>query len=146
MPRTREGKHSPGMMNVVALGPKLKKSYEVLVEVLNARGDVTYLCNDEAGELAASSETAVVAGDDPEHECGDQETLDLNPLSAEELDQGDGDEVSWNIACDSDDQVADRSENEGVVLGGALREADVRKKNRLVQVDTVERHVDEEPG
>ena len=100
----------------------------------------------EACELAANAETGVVAGDDGEHEGGDDEATDLNWLTTDDLDKSNGEEVTRHVSGSSDDQVTESSDEEGVVFVAALGEADQAEEDGLVQVDTVESHIDEEPG
>lgn len=50
-----------------------------------------------------------------------------------------GYKVPGDVSCYCNNQVADGTQHKSVVLGRAFGEADVRKEDRLVQVDTVER-------
>ena len=100
----------------------------------------------EACELAANAETGVVAGDDGEHKRSDDEATNLNWLTADDFDESNGEEVSRDVSGSGDDQVTESSDEEGVVFVAALGKANETQEDGLVQVDTVEGHINEEPG
>jgi len=102
------------------------------------------LGNDNAGE---SSSGANVSGTskDTEHQGGDEETLDLNPPSAKQLNEGDGKEVTWDVTGDGNDQVTLSVLEEVLVWGLASGVSNISQNDRLVQVDTVKGDIDEEP-
>ena len=88
----------------------------------------------------------IVAGDDTKHECTDKEALDLNPTTAEDLDEEDGQEVPRHVTRRSDDQISVRILQEGIVFGFAFGEANRSEKDRLIEIDTVKGDIDEKPG
>jgi len=100
----------------------------------------------EAGKLATGAEMGVVTSDDTEHERSDEETTDLNGLATDNLDKGNGEEVTRNVTGGGDDQVTVGVDEKSVVLVATLGETNGCKEDRLVQVDTVESNIDEEPG
>ena len=104
------------------------------------------LCNDDAGKAAAGGEARTAAGEDAEHQGRDEEALDLNPLAAEQLDEGDGDEVARDVAGNGDDEVALCVLEEVLIGRFAGRVAYVGENDGLVEIDSVEGDVDEEPG
>lgn len=88
----------------------------------------------------------VSAGDDTEHEGGDDEALDLDPAAAELFDEEDGEEVPGEVSGDGDDEVADGVALEDFELVRAGGVADFHQDDGLVEVGAVEGHVEEEPG
>jgi len=88
----------------------------------------------------------VVSRDDGEHEGGDQEPLDLDPFPAQDLDEGDCEEIAGHVAGSGDDEIAVGVLEQGVVLVFALGEADGGEQDGLVEIGAVEGDVDEEPS
>jgi len=68
----------------------------------------TYLGKSEADEFSRRSKMTIVAGYDTKHQGNNQESLYLNPTSAEFLDKVYGDEVSRNVTSHGNDEVANR--------------------------------------
>jgi hypothetical protein len=103
------------------------------------------LSNGEHGEFATSTDGLVSTSNDTEHESSDEETGNLNGLTAEDLDESDGEEVTRNVTGSSNDQITVGSDEKRVVLIATFGEADLLQEHRLVQVDAVESNIDEEP-
>ena len=103
------------------------------------------LGDDDEGEASTGAEGVIRTSEDTEHESSDEETLDLNPLPAEQFNEGDGEEVARNVTSDGDDQVTLGVPEEVVVWVGASGETDISKNDGLVQIDAVEGNVDQEP-
>lgn len=116
--------------------------------------------NDEGGSVGAEIEEELGDNDktkssagterrctsqDTEHEGGDQEATNLNGLAAKELDEGDREEVAGHVTSDGNDQVTLSVVEEVLVWGLAGSVADGGQNDGLVQVDTVESNVDQEP-
>ena len=137
-------------MKVVALGPKLKKSWSGAVKSLRCasnRGAIdTYLCDSKADEFASSPQMYVVTGNNTKHETSDQETLNLNPATAEYFNEIYCEEVPGYVAGCSYDQVSVGVFEQGVIFGLALRKANGRKKYGLIKIGAIERNIDQEPG
>lgn len=87
----------------------------------------------------------VVTSDDSEHESADDEALNLNPATAQDLDEVDCEEVARDVAGCGDDEISVSVLEQRVVLGLSFRKADCTKQNRLIQIETVEGYVDQEP-
>lgn len=102
----------------------------------------TYLSNDEANEFRRCAKTMVVTCYDGEHQCADQETLDLNPSATEDLNGANCDEVPWHIARCGDDEITVGVFEKCVVFRFTLGEANGGEKDRLIEIETVERHID----
>ena len=100
----------------------------------------------ETGKLPTNAKTGVVTSDNGKHERSDDETTNLNGLTTDNLDESNGEEVSWHVSRGGDDQVTESSNEEGVVLVAALCETNQTEEDGLVEVDTVKGNVDEEPG
>lgn len=90
----------------------------------------------------------VVAGIDSEHQHNDQGSLDFYPSPSQFLDfnEEDREEIPWHVAGYGDHQVADSIPLQHVVLVGSLGDPKLRKNHRLIQVDPVERHIQQEPA
>lgn len=73
------------------------------------------LRNSEKRETRSGAQGGVGSGKNTEHEGGDEETLDLNPFATENLDEGDGEEVTRNVSGNCDNQVALCTSEEEVV-------------------------------
>ena len=69
---------------------------------------LAHLGNCEADEFASGSEMVVVARNDSKHERADQEALNLDPASAKDLDEENGQEVARDVARCSDDEISVR--------------------------------------
>lgn len=89
---------------------------------------------------------SVVAGDDGKHERTDEEALNLDPATPQDLNEVDGQEVPGHVARRSDDEIPISVLEERVILGFALGETNGRQKHRLVEVQTVKGDIDQEPG
>ena len=104
-----------------------------------------YLSNGETDEFARSSEMIVVAGNNSKHQSRDKEALDLDPATAENFDEVDGQEITRYVAGCGNDQIAITILEKSFVFGLACREADGCKEDRLVKIDAVKCYVDQEP-
>lgn len=135
-PRTREGKTSPGTMKLVALGPKLKKScwkggesvgclwvegeegVEMEGLVRGEGGD--YLSDSETDEFPRRPQPSIIARNDPKHERADQEALDLNPASTEDLDEVNCQIIARYVTGGRDDEISICVFEKGIVFRLAL--------------------------
>ncbi len=88
----------------------------------------------------------IVTSDNGKHERGDQEALNLDPATAKDFDEINGQEVARYVTSRRNDQISVSVFEEGVVLRLPLRKANCSEQNGLIEVDTVEGHIDEEPG
>lgn len=110
--------------------------------IQEVQGFQTYLSNCETNEFSSSAEMFIVAGDDTEHECADQEALDLDPTAAKDLNEIDGEEIAGHVTCGRDDKISVAILEESIVFCLAGREADCGEEDRLVEIETVEGHVE----
>jgi len=104
------------------------------------------LSNDDEGKATTGSNLVAGTSENAKHEGGDEETLDLDPLAAEEFDKGNCEEVSGNVTGDGNDQVAFGILQEVVIWVFASGIANVGQDDRLIQVDTVKCNINQEPG
>jgi hypothetical protein len=84
---------------------------------------------------------------DGEEEGGHEETAELEPLAADDIDREERDVVAWQETEGSDDDVT-RGESKELTpdILTLSRITDLSKHDGLIQVDTVERNIDEEPA
>jgi len=85
------------------------------------------------------------ASKDTECECGDKETLDLDPFAAENLNEGNREEITRNVTSNGNNQVTLGVVEKVLVWGSASGVTDGLEDSRLVQVDTVESNIDQKP-
>ena len=105
----------------------------------------SYLCYSKADEFAAHPCAGIVASQNAKHECADQEALDLNPAAAEDFNEGDGEEVARDVTRRGDDEIAVSVLQKSVILGLAFGETNVSEEDGLVEIDTIEGYVNQEP-
>jgi hypothetical protein len=104
------------------------------------------LSNDDEGEATSGANLVVGTSEDTEHEGSDKEALNLDPFTAEKLNEGNGKEVSRNVTGNGNNQVTFGVLEKVLVrvLSGSV--SDIGKNDRLIQVDSVESNIDQEPG
>ncbi len=105
----------------------------------------SYLSNGKADEFPSRAEMLVVTSDDGEHESADEEALNLDPATAQDLDEIDGEEVARYVAGCCDDEISVGVLEQSVVLGLPFRKPDGAEQNGLVEIETVEGYIDQEP-
>ena len=66
----------------------------------------TYLCDGKADEFASSPKMCVVTSNDAEHQASDQKALNLNPATAEDFNEINGEKVSRYVAGCGYDQIS----------------------------------------
>lgn len=84
---------------------------------MNKMRQHSYLSNREADELSSSPKMSIVTSDDTEHESAHKEALNLDPATAQNLDEIDREEISRYIACCRNDEIAVSVLEQSVVLG-----------------------------
>ena len=106
------------------------------------------LQEDEEGEDLVGVGLVVVelSTQDSKEESVHSESHQLNGLSSNDVDEGNGEEVTGQETSDSDDQVSGSSLHQLSVCGRAGGESNGAENGRLVQVDTVEGNIDQEPA
>ena len=105
-----------------------------------------YLSDGETDEFPARAYVLFPAGYDGEHQGYGQEALDLYPPPSQPFDEVDCEEISWYVTGYGDDQVADCIPLQNVILIRTLGKANLHEDHRLIQVDSVKRHVEQEPA
>ena len=88
----------------------------------------------------------IFTSNDGKHERADEEALNLDPATTKNLDEVDGKKVPWHVSGRGDDQISISVLEQRVVFGFAFGETDRSQKYGLVEIDTVEGDVDEEPA
>ena len=83
---------------------------------------------------------------DTEHDGQNDETTELNRLAADSINGCNGDPVTGDSASADQDQVTDRDVIEDLVNGVTLGVADLLQNGGVVETDTVESDIEEEPG
>lgn len=104
-----------------------------------------YLGNCEAGKFPASPKTSVITGDDTEHQRADKEALDLDPPPTKDLNEEDCEEVAWDVTCRSDYEIAVAILEQCVIFRFSFRKANVCEEHGLIEIDTIEGNVNQEP-
>jgi len=100
------------------------------------------LGNNNKSKASTGSNPGVGTSKDTEHESGDEETLDLDPLAAQNLNESDSKEVTWNVTGDSNNQIALSIMEEILVWGFAGRISNISQDDRLIQIDSVKGNID----
>ena len=105
-----------------------------------------YLSNGEADKLSSRSQMSIVPGNDGKHERADEEALNLDPATTEDLDEENREEVPGDVAGRSDDKIPISVLKKGVIFGFAFGETDRSEKDGLIEIQAVESDVDQEPA
>ena len=100
----------------------------------------------EANKFPSCPQMVIVTGNNGKHERADQEALNLNPATTENLNEIDGQEVSGYIAGRGDDQITISVLEEGIVFGFTLGKSNGGEKHRLVEIEAVKGNVDKKPA
>lgn len=108
-------------------------------------GGFIYLSDRKADEFPSRSEMLVVTSDDGEHQSTHEEALNLDPTTAQDLDEIDCEEVPRDVACCRNDQVAVCVLEQSVVLGLSFGESNGGKQDRLIEIEAIEGDIYEEP-
>jgi len=103
------------------------------------------LGKDVAGKETVSSNDVVTETHDTEDDGEDGETHQLNWLTTDSVDKSDGDPVTWNGTSADNDNVTDSGVVEDLVDVSSTRVADSLKNDSVVEGDTVESNIEEEP-
>lgn len=106
------------------------------------------LSEDKEGEKASgvALEVVVSEAENDEDDGEEGEAHELNGLATDGVDESDGDPVAWDGAGADDDEVADGGVVEDFVDGVAAGVADGSQDDAVVERDTVEGDIEEEPG
>lgn len=104
------------------------------------------LGQDVAGEEAARANLVVGETHDAEEDGEDDEAYKLDWLTADGVDECDGHPVTWNGTSANQDDVTNSNVVEELVGVGALAVADSLEDGRVVETNTVESNVEQEPG
>lgn len=83
--------------------------------------------------------------DDDEEDGEDDEAAELDGFTADSVDCGDGDPVAGDGACTDDNEITNGSVAEDVVDVGATGVADCSEDGGVVETETIEGDVEEEP-
>ena len=105
---------------------------------------------EELSDNVASKETVcanlvVTETHDAEDDCEDGETHQLDWLTTDSVDKSDGNPVTWNGTSTDDDDVTDSRPVEDLVNVVSTGVTDSLKDDSVVEGDTVEGNIEEEP-
>lgn len=105
----------------------------------------------KVGENVASKETGfadlvVAKAHDAEDDGENRETTELDRFTTDGIASGDRDPVTRNGTSTDQDQVAGSDVEQSFVGVGAFAIANGLKNSGVVETDTVERNIEEEPG
>ena len=104
------------------------------------------LRDDEAGEQAGGADRVVAEAHDAEEDGQQGEAHELDWLAADGIAEGNGDPVAGDGTCADKDDVADCDVHVVVVdVDGVGAEANGGEDGRVVQTNTVEGDIQEEP-
>lgn len=96
-------------------------------------------------KLAVSTNNIVTETEDAEEDGEKSETHELDRLATDGVDKGNSDPVTGDGTSADDDQVTDSSVVVGLVHIGTTSVTDGSKNDRVVERDTVESNIEEEP-
>ena len=103
------------------------------------------LGKDVKSEERVAGELVVSETDNDEKNGEECETHDLDGLSAESVDGGDGDPVTWNGTGANEDEVTNGGSVEDFIHITAARIADSTENDGVVETKTVVGDIEEEP-
>lgn len=104
------------------------------------------LGQDVEGEETASSDLVVGETHDTEDDGEDDEAHELNRLTADSVNKSDSHPVSGNGTSADKDDVTDGDVVEELVHVVAVSVSDSLENGRVVQTDTIESNIEQEPG
>jgi len=103
------------------------------------------LAKDIESEEATFTEMVIVETNDDEENGKDTETHELDRLAADRVHGGDGHPVTRNGTSADDDQVSDSGVSEDFVHIVALSISDSAENDGVVETETIEGNIEEEP-
>lgn len=103
------------------------------------------LSDDVAGEQAIFADRMIAEAHDAEQNGQDDEAAHLDWLATNSIHSGCGDPVTRYCACTDEDEIADGDVVEDAVNTVAFGISDRLKDRCVVETDTIESHVKEEP-
>lgn len=109
------------------------------------RGGNAYLSDGETDEFARRPQSSIVTRYDSKHKCADQEALDLNPTSSKNLNEIDRQEISRYVASGCDNEIPIGVLEQGIVFCLSLGETNGGEQDGLIEIDTIEGDIDQEP-